>query len=182
MRLQQHFTACIFGCVFRLKAVLYFKCWCHLLTFSKKNLVKNIYLRNTIKSVKRFPSRSGPTFVGPDLDPNCLQSLSADDTMHLSICIRCKKQTTFSGQHNIGGIGLRLLLWALSLTLSGQVIMVSSKQLLQAVDFQMDESISTLRAAMLYFDFYKTKTNTTMLAETETLIRHNKTHLFKACV
>ena len=32
------------------------------------------------QSVKPFGSRSGPTFVGPDLGPNCLQRLSADDT------------------------------------------------------------------------------------------------------
>ena len=30
------------------------------------------------KSVKQFGSRSGPR--GPDLGPNCLQRLSADDT------------------------------------------------------------------------------------------------------
>ena len=29
-------------------------------------------------SVKKFGSRSGPTFIGPDRGPNCLQRLSAD--------------------------------------------------------------------------------------------------------
>ena len=33
-------------------------------------------------SVKQFGSRSRPAFVGPDLDPNCLQQLSADDKSH----------------------------------------------------------------------------------------------------
>ena len=38
----------------------------------------NIYFRNTIRmSFEQFGSRSGPTFDGPDLDPNCLQG--ADD-------------------------------------------------------------------------------------------------------
>ena len=32
------------------------------------------------QSVKQFGSRSGPTFVGPDLVTNCLQKLSADGT------------------------------------------------------------------------------------------------------
>ena len=31
-------------------------------------------------SVKRFGPRSGPTNVGPDLGPNCLQKLLVDDT------------------------------------------------------------------------------------------------------
>ena len=36
--------------------------------------------RNTIRvTVKQFGSRLSPTF-GPDLGPNCLQSLSIDDT------------------------------------------------------------------------------------------------------
>ena len=35
--------------------------------------------RNAI-SVKQFGSRSGPTFVGPDLVPNRLQTLSTDDS------------------------------------------------------------------------------------------------------
>ena len=33
-----------------------------------------------IPSVKQFGSRSGPTFVGPGVAPNCLQRLSVDDT------------------------------------------------------------------------------------------------------
>ena len=32
------------------------------------------------KSVKQFGSRSGPTKCRPDLDSNCLQKLSTDDT------------------------------------------------------------------------------------------------------
>ena len=38
-----------------------------------------ISFRNTI-SVKQFESKSGLIFFGPDLGPNCLQRLSADDT------------------------------------------------------------------------------------------------------
>ena len=33
------------------------------------------------QSVKQFGSRSGPTFVSPDLGSNCLQRLSADNTV-----------------------------------------------------------------------------------------------------
>ena len=41
------------------------------------------------QSVKQFGSRSGPTFVGPDLGPNCLQKLSADDTYNEMSCAQC---------------------------------------------------------------------------------------------
>ena len=45
---------------------------------SKLSYTKNSF-RNTI-SVKQFGSRSGGTFFGPDLGPNCLQMLSAGDS------------------------------------------------------------------------------------------------------
>ena len=55
--------------------------FCYLLIFFKSTFSRNSF-RNTI-SVKQFGFRSGSTFcfVGPDLGPNCLQRLSADDTI-----------------------------------------------------------------------------------------------------
>ena len=47
-------------------------------TFSKNSF------RNTI-SVTKFGSRSGPTFFWPDLGPNCLQRLSADDIIRQGV-------------------------------------------------------------------------------------------------
>ena len=64
-------TLCILGKVAYSSAVC-------LLFFSNSTFSKK-YFRNTI-SVKQFGSRSGPTFFGPDLGPNCLKMLSADDT------------------------------------------------------------------------------------------------------
>ena len=47
--------------------------------FFKSTFSKNSF-QEYHKRVKQVGSRSGPTFVGPDLGPNCLQMLSADDT------------------------------------------------------------------------------------------------------
>ena len=56
-----------------------FSCFCYrLLTFFIINFFKKISHEH-YQSAKPFRSRSGPTFVGPDLGPNCLQMLSADD-------------------------------------------------------------------------------------------------------
>ena len=61
---------------------LLFACmlFCRLLIFSKSTLSKNSFGNTIRESVKQFGSRSGPTFVGPDLGLNCLQRFSADDT------------------------------------------------------------------------------------------------------
>ena len=50
--------------------------FCRLLIFFFKNNFYKIF-QEYHQSVKQFGSRSG--FVGPDLGPNCLQRLSADD-------------------------------------------------------------------------------------------------------
>ena len=47
-------------------------------TFRSSSL-KN-YFRDTIKVSNSLDSDQAQPFVGPDLDPNCFQSLSADDT------------------------------------------------------------------------------------------------------
>ena len=47
--------------------------------FSKLTLSKNS-LRFTIKVANSLHSDQTRHFVGPDLDPNCLHRLSADDT------------------------------------------------------------------------------------------------------
>ena len=50
--------------------------FCHLLIFSKstfsENFIRNIIIRQSVKQAIHF--------VGPDLGPNCLQRLLADDT------------------------------------------------------------------------------------------------------
>ena len=45
--------------------------------FSKPNFFKKLFSEYH-QSVRPFESRSGPTFV-PDLGPNCLHIVSADD-------------------------------------------------------------------------------------------------------
>ena len=57
-----------------------------LLIFFKKNL-KKIVLQEYNQGVKQFGSRSGPTNVMPDLSPNCLVRLSADDTSRQSLSL-----------------------------------------------------------------------------------------------
>ena len=39
------------------------------------------------QSVKQFGSRSGRHIVGPDLNPNCLQRLSADGSSRPTLCL-----------------------------------------------------------------------------------------------
>ena len=50
--------------------------FCRLLIFSNSIL----FFQEYHQSVKQFGFRSGPKFCRPDLDPNCLQMLSANDT------------------------------------------------------------------------------------------------------
>ena len=47
--------------------------------FSKSTFSKNSF-RNTIKVSNRMDPDQAQCFVGPDMDPNCLQRLSADIT------------------------------------------------------------------------------------------------------
>ena len=55
-----------------------FSYFCHLLTFFKSNFFKYSF-RNTIRVSNGLdPDQDGQN-VGPDLSPNCLQRLSADD-------------------------------------------------------------------------------------------------------
>ena len=49
-----------------------------LIFFSKSSFLKNS-LRNTIKVTDSLDQDHARCFVGPDLGPNCLQRLSADD-------------------------------------------------------------------------------------------------------
>ena len=48
--------------------------------FSKSTFLKNSF-RNTIRLSNSLNTDLARHFVGPDLDPNCLQRLSADDKM-----------------------------------------------------------------------------------------------------
>ena len=60
----------------------FFMLCCRLLIFFKINIFKKFF-QEYHQSVKQFGSRSGPTFC-PDLGPNCLQRLSADDKLWLA--------------------------------------------------------------------------------------------------
>ena len=53
--------------------------FCHLLIFIKIKSFEKLF-QEKHQFVKQFGTRSGPTFIGPDLVPTCLQKLSADDT------------------------------------------------------------------------------------------------------
>ena len=46
--------------------------------FFKMKLFPKIFQKRH-QGVKQFGSRSGPTLVGPEFGPNCLQRFSADD-------------------------------------------------------------------------------------------------------
>ena len=50
-----------------------------MLNFFEINFFEKLLQENR-QSVKQIGSRSGPTFCRPDLGPNCLQKLSADNT------------------------------------------------------------------------------------------------------
>ena len=52
--------------------------FCRLLNSSKINFLKNSF-RNTIRVSISLDPDQARRFVGPDLGPNCLQKLSADD-------------------------------------------------------------------------------------------------------
>ena len=60
-----------FACFFRL--------FCRLLKFFKMIFLKNSF-RNTTRMSNSLDPDQARRFVGPDLGPNCLQRLSADDT------------------------------------------------------------------------------------------------------
>ena len=53
--------------------------FCHLTIFSKSTFSKNFF-RNTFRVSNSFDPDQARHFVGPDLGPNCLQRLPADDT------------------------------------------------------------------------------------------------------
>ena len=53
--------------------------FCRLLIFFKIIFLKNSF-RTTIRVSNSLESDQARHFVGPDLGPNCLQMLSADDT------------------------------------------------------------------------------------------------------
>ena len=63
----------------RLHAGYFFHFFCCLLIFFKIEIFKKNF-QEYHRSIKQFGSKSGRHFVGPDLGPNCLQRLSADDT------------------------------------------------------------------------------------------------------
>ena len=54
---------------------------CHLLMVFFKSAFSKTFFREYDQNVKQlgYSLRSGPTFFGPELGPNCLQRLSADN-------------------------------------------------------------------------------------------------------
>ena len=56
-----------------------FDFFCRLLFFSKSTLTKNSF-RNPIRVSNSLDPDQARLFVGPDLGPNCLHKLSAEDT------------------------------------------------------------------------------------------------------
>ena len=62
-----------------LHAGYFFMPFLRLLIFFKINFFVKLF-QERYQSVKQFGSRSGPMFGGPELDPNCLQRLLAEDT------------------------------------------------------------------------------------------------------
>ena len=57
----------------------FFPLFCRLLIFSKSTFLKNSF-RNTIRVSNSLDPDQARHSVGPDLGPNCLQKLSAEDT------------------------------------------------------------------------------------------------------
>ena len=62
-----------------------FSCFCfHLLTFFSKLTFSKASFRNTIRVSNSLDPDQDQHIVGPDLGPNCLQRLSADDKSPLA--------------------------------------------------------------------------------------------------
>ena len=78
--------------------------------FFQNQLFRKFY-QESHQSVKQFGSRSGLTlhFVGPDLDPNCLQRLLADDTSGQTL--QRVKRPWFCCVYNIVSLMLKPLAW-----------------------------------------------------------------------
>ena len=80
---QKNWTSCINAHEYLTPCLLgNFACFCRLLIFFKWNFSKN-YFRNTIRVSNSLDSDQAGCFVGPDLGPNCLQSLSAAYSTHI---------------------------------------------------------------------------------------------------
>ena len=57
----------------------------HLLIFFSKSTFSKNYFRNTVRMSNSLDPDQARHFVGPDLGPNCLQKLSADDISSLRV-------------------------------------------------------------------------------------------------
>ena len=69
---------CVFFVCVCFVFVLFFMCVCVFLIFFFFRKKKKTF-RNTIRVSNSLDSDQARHFVGPDLDPNCLQGLSVDD-------------------------------------------------------------------------------------------------------
>ena len=72
----------------------FFILFCRLLIFFKITYLKKIFM-NTIKVSNSLDPDQARHFVRPDLGPNCLQRLSADDTSRLRV--NASSQNSFLG-------------------------------------------------------------------------------------
>ena len=61
--------------------------------FSKTTFSKN-YFRNTIRVSNSLDPDQARQYVGPDLGPNCLQRLSADDNSRQNVAALSQLQRT----------------------------------------------------------------------------------------
>ena len=68
------------NCLQRLSADTSRISFCRLLIFFQNNFVQKNYFKNIIRASNSLDPDPAQHFVRPDLDPNCLQRLSTDDT------------------------------------------------------------------------------------------------------
>ena len=79
-----------FPCFF----VNFFMLFCRLLIFSKSTFSKNSF-KNAIRVSNSLDPDQDQCVVGPDLGPNCLQMLSADDISRQKVNKYCKCTISF---------------------------------------------------------------------------------------
>ena len=75
-----YYCSCIPACVKAASWVIYHAFLSSADFFQDQLLLKKKYVKNTIRVSNSLDPDQARRFVGPDLGPNCLQRLSADDT------------------------------------------------------------------------------------------------------
>ena len=96
----------------------------------KSNFFKNFFKEHH-QSVKRSGPWSGPTGVGPDLDPNCLHRLSADQGLQTHHCVCLQKVWLQSLKQSLINVSYHILVASLTLmALFSYHILVASQTLM----------------------------------------------------